>query len=63
MYRKLPVDGFEWKKNTSKSMNIFKKKYNENNDKRYILEVDVEYSRNLYDSHNDRLFLLERRKI
>ena len=38
------------------------KNYNENSDKRYILEVDVEYPRNLH-KHSDLPFLLERMKI
>ena len=42
MSQKLPVDGFEWVKNTSKFSEMFIKNYDENSDERYILEVDVE---------------------
>ena len=36
---------------------------NENADKGYILEANVEYPKNLCDSHNDLTFLKERFKI
>ena len=39
------------------------KNYDENSDKGYILEVDVKYSRELHELHNDQLFLPERMKI
>ena len=42
MFQKLPVDGFEWNKNTSKFSEKFIKNFDENSDKGYILEVDVE---------------------
>ena len=35
----------------------------ENSDKGYILEVDVEYLKNLHKLHSDLPFLLERKKI
>ena len=41
----------------------FIKKYDEDSDKGYILEVDVEYPKNLHDLHSDLPFLLERMKI
>ena len=43
----LPVDGFEWIKDLSKINEDFIKNYDENSDKGYILEVDVEYPKNL----------------
>ena len=39
----------------------FKKSYDEDNDKRYILEVDVEYPKNLLNVDGDLLFLAERK--
>ena len=39
------------------------KNYKEDSDKRYILEIDVEYPENLYDLHNDLPFLAEKMEI
>ena len=49
----LPVDGFEWMKDLSKIDEDFIKNYDENSDKGYILEVDVEYPKNLHDLQSD----------
>ena len=44
MSQRLPVDSFEWiEDDVSKFNENFKKNYDENSNKRYILEVDVEY--------------------
>ena len=43
MSQKLPVNGFEWVKLLSKFDERFIKNYDENSDKGYFLEVDVEY--------------------
>ena len=42
MSEPLPVDGSEWMEDLSKIDEDFIKNYDENSDKRYILEVDVE---------------------
>ena len=43
MSQRLPVNGFEWMKQLSEFDERFIKNYDENNDKGYILDVDVEY--------------------
>ena len=65
MSQKLPVDDFKWieKDNLSKFDEKFIKYYDGNSDKRCILEVDVEYPKNLHKLHSDLSFLPERMKI
>ena len=63
MSRKLPVDGFKWKKNMLKFNEDFIKNHDEDSDKGYIFEVDVKYPKNLHDLHSDLSFLSERIKI
>ena len=58
MSQKLPLDGFMLKFNQE-----FIKNYDEDSDKGYIFEVDVEYSKNLHGFHSDLPFLPERMKI
>ena len=45
MSQKLPVNGFKWveKSRLSRFNDIFIKNYNENSDKGYFLEVDIDY--------------------
>ena len=63
MSEPLPVDGFKWMKYLSKIDEDFIENYDENNDKGYILEVDVEHPKNMHDLHSDLPVLLERMKI
>ena len=63
MSEKLPVIGFEWVKKLSKFDEHFIKNYNENSDKGYFLEVDVEYPKNLFSLHSDLPLLPEEKKI
>ena len=65
MSQKLTVDGFKQigEDNLSKLDDKFIKNYTENGDKGCILEVDVEYPKNLHKLHSDLPFLPERMKI
>ena len=63
MSQKLPVNGFKWIKNVSRSDENFIKNYNEDSNKGWIFEVDVEYPKNLLNLHGDLPFLPERKKI
>ena len=61
--QKLPVNGFKWIKKLSEFNEDFMKGYDENSDKGYFLEVDVEYPKKLFILHRDLPFLPERKKI
>ena len=62
MCKKLPVNGFKWI-DSNEVNEEFIKNYDENNDKGYILEVDVKYQKKLNDLHSDLPFLPKRMKI
>ena len=62
MIQKLPTHGFLWKE----AENFTPEKIDElvKKDKRgYLLEIDVEYPKELHEKHNELLFLAERMKI
>ena len=66
MSKKLPVNGFKWfdMSETSNKINEdFTKNYNKNNDKGYILEVDIKYPKRLHELHSDLPFLSERMEV
>ena len=65
MSQELSVDVFKRieEDDLSKLNEKFIKSYNKNSDQGYILEVDVEYPKNLYKLHSDLPFLPERKKI
>ena len=62
MSQKLPVNGFKRIENNEINEEFIKND-DENNDKGYILEVDVKYLRKLHDLHSDLPFLPKRMKI
>ena len=57
------VNGFKWEDDLSRFNEKFIKSYNENSNKGYFLEVDVEYPKKLFSSHKDLPFLPERKKL
>ena len=63
MSQKLPVNGFKWVENLSKFNEDFFKNYDENSDKGYFLEVDIDYPKELFNLHKDLPFLPERKKV
>ena len=50
-------------KKLSKFNEDFTQNYDEDSNKGYIIEVDVQYPKNLFNLHNDLPFLTERKKI
>ena len=63
MRKKLPVSNFTWVEDISIFTETIIKNYDENSDTGYILEVHVEYPKNLDKLHSDLPFLPERMKI
>ena len=63
MSQKLPVNNFEWIKETSQFNEDFIKNYIEESDDGYFFEVDVQYLEMLHELHNNLPFLSERIKI
>ena len=63
MSQKLPVNGFNWVENLLEFNEDFIKKYDEDSNTGYFIEVDVEYPKDLSNSHKDLTFLTERQKI
>ena len=65
MSEKLPINDFKWiETNDLSTFNEnFIKNYDENSDTGYILEVDIEYPKELFNKHKDLPFLPERMKI
>ena len=66
MSKKLPTNGFKWLDTSETSNKIneeFIKNYNENDNKGYILEVDVKYPKRLHKLHSDLPFLSERMEV
>ena len=63
MSQKLPLKTFKRVKVVSKFDKSLIKCYNEESDKEYFIEVDVQYPENLHNFYNDLLFLLKRMKI
>ena len=62
MLQKLPVNNFEWIKDTSQLNEDFIKNYNEESDEGYFLEFDVQYLEKLHEFHNELPFLPKRMK-
>ena len=60
MTEKLPVRGFRWMEDIIKIDEKFANDYDKNNNKGYILDVDIDYPNKLQNLHSDLPFLPER---
>ena len=58
---KLPVNGFKWVENLLEFNEDFIKKYDEDSNTGYFLEVDIEYLKTFFNSHKDLPFLPEKK--
>ena len=58
MLQRLPVNKFEWIKDTSQFNEDFIKNYNEEGNEGYFLDVDVQYPEILHKLHNDLPFFI-----
>ena len=63
MFQKLPVNSFKWKKTIPKFNKEFIKNYDEDSNRGYILEVDIEYRKDLQTLDSDLPFSSERMKM
>ena len=61
--KKLPVNGFKSVKSLSNFNKIFIRNYNENSGIGYFLEVDIDYSKKIFNLHKYLPFLPERKKL
>ena len=62
MIKKLPVGKFEWIHPNDYTEDLIKS-YDDNDDYGALLEIDIEYPKELLNKHKDLAFLPERRKI
>ena len=61
--QKIPVEGFKWIKKLSEFNEDVVKNYDENNNKGYILEVDVQYPKKIFNLYSDLPFYLKERNL
>ena len=59
MLQKLPVNAFEWIKDTSQFNENFIKNCHEESDEEYFFKVDVRYIEKLHELHNGLPFYLK----
>ena len=61
--QKLPVNSFKWKTNMLKFNKEFIRNSDENSNEGYILDVTIDYPKDLHDLHSDLPFLPEKMRI
>ena len=57
MSKKLPINNFKWCDALELLASDFVKNYDEDSDTGYLLEVDIDYPKELHESHKDLPFL------
>ena len=62
MSQKLLLNSFKWVVDLSQFNEDFIKNYDENSDKGYVFEVELEYPKKLFNNHKDYPILAERKK-
>ena len=62
-WKKLSETSLSKKEDTTQFNEDFMKSYYKESDEGYFIEVDVQYSEQLHELHNDLPFLLEERKF
>ena len=60
MSQNFPMNGFKWEKNTSTYDEKFITNYDEDSNREYTLQVDLEYPKNLHDLNCDLSFIPQR---
>ena len=63
MSQKLPVNNFQWIKDTSQFNGDFIRNYNEESDEGYFLEVDVQHLEKLHEVHDNLSFYQKEWKL
>ena len=57
MSKNVPINNFKWDNNLEDFTTDFIKNYDEDSDTGYLLEVDLEYPKELHEAHRDLPFL------
>ena len=62
MSKKLPIDNFKWSDDEETFTSEFIRNYDNDSDTGYLLEADIDYPKNLHESHRDLPFLAIRKE-
>ena len=58
--KKMPVNSLKWKTNMLTFNKEFIRHYDENSNKGYIIQISIDYPKDLHDLHSDLPYLPER---
>ena len=62
MSKKLPIDNFKWSDDVETFTSEFIRNYDNDSDTGYLLHADIDYPKNLHESHRDLPFLAIRKE-